>query len=92
MDINTSSSTFQSKMNGIFVCSHYNLMINGRFSINLYFIFQIIVHHPEQYPNSGYFIPTATQTSVVIKPSYSYATDTVKKLSTEDRQCVYEVN
>ena len=48
----------------------------------------IVVQHPDQWPNSGIFIPTGSQTAVVIKPTFSYTTDDVRRLSPEQRQCL----
>lgn len=48
----------------------------------------IIVQHPDQWPNSGQFVPSGSQTAVVIKPTYSYTTDDVRRLSPEERQCL----
>lgn len=48
----------------------------------------IIVQHPDQWPNSGQFIPAGSQTAVVIKPTYSYTTEDVRSLSPDQRQCL----
>lgn len=48
----------------------------------------VIVQHPDQWPNSGFFIPSSSQTSVVIKPIYSYTTKDVRRLTPEERQCL----
>lgn len=48
----------------------------------------VIISHPDQWPNSAYFVPGKSQTSFVIKPTYSYTTDDVRKLRPEQRQCL----
>lgn len=48
----------------------------------------IIVQHPDQWPNYGHFVPTGSQTAVVIKSTYSYTTEDVRRLSPEQRQCL----
>lgn len=48
----------------------------------------IMVNHPDQWPNSGLFVPGKSQTSVNIKPTYSYTTDDVRKLRPDQRQCL----
>lgn len=48
----------------------------------------IIVQHPDQWPNSGQFVPSGSTTSVIIKPTYSYTTDDVRRLSPDQRQCL----
>lgn len=48
----------------------------------------VIVQHPEQWPNSGYFIPSSSQTTIAIKPTYSYTTADVRRLTPEERQCL----
>lgn len=49
-----------------------------------------IIHHPYEWPNNGYYIPSGTTTSIVIKPTYSYTTPDVSRLSPEERQCIME--
>lgn len=51
----------------------------------------IMVHDPEQWPNSGYFIPSSTMTAIVIKPIYSYATTDVRRLTVKQRKCYFPV-
>lgn len=51
--------------------------------------FQIMVHHPMQWPDYAYFIPAGTQTTVVIKPTFSYTTSDVSWLSISDRECLF---
>lgn len=48
----------------------------------------IIVQHPDQWPNSGQFVPSGSQTAIVIKPTFSYTTEDVRRLSPEERQCL----
>jgi acid-sensing ion channel, other len=48
----------------------------------------VIVQHPNQWPNAGIFVPSGTQTSIVIKPTFSYTTEDVKRLTPEQRQCL----
>lgn len=48
----------------------------------------VIVHHPSQWPNSGYFVPSGSTTSIVIKPTYSYTTNDVRRLDPNQRQCL----
>lgn len=52
----------------------------------------IMLHDPEQWPYNGYFIPTATMTAVVIKPTFSYATNDVRRLTPHQRKCYFPVN
>lgn len=47
-----------------------------------------IVQHPNQWPNSGVFIPTGSTAAVVIKPTVSYTTDDVRQLAPAVRQCL----
>jgi len=51
-----------------------------------------MVNHPSAWPNSAYFIPRGTSTAVIIKPTYSYSTSDVKRLSPIERQCLYPVS
>lgn len=48
---------------------------------------QVIVHHPMQWPNSANFIPAGTMTSIVVKPTYSYATARVARWTPVKRDC-----
>lgn len=48
----------------------------------------VIVQHPFQWPNSGQFVPTGSQTGIVVKPTYSYTTEDVRRLDPQDRQCL----
>lgn len=48
----------------------------------------IIVQHPDQWPNSGSFVPAPSQTAIVIKPTFSYTTADVRRLTPEARQCL----
>lgn len=48
----------------------------------------VVVQHPNQWPNSGYFVPAGSHTAVVIKPTYSYTTEDVRRLTPEERQCL----
>lgn len=48
----------------------------------------VMVQHPNQWPNNGIFITTGSHTSVVIKPTFSYTTEDVKRLTPEERQCL----
>lgn len=65
--------------------------IKINYSLYLHMRFQAIVHHPLQWPDSAYFIPTGTKTTIVIKPAYSYATPEVNRLPLEDRECLFPV-
>lgn len=48
----------------------------------------IVVQHPDQWPNSGHFIPTGSQTAVTIKPTVSVITDDVQRMKPEEKQCL----
>lgn len=48
----------------------------------------VVVQHPDQWPNSGHFIPTGSQTGVTIKPTLSVITDDVKRMKPEEKQCL----
>lgn len=49
-----------------------------------------MVNHPMQWPsNNKYFIPAGAHTNVVIKPTFSYATNDVKRLAFGDRNCLF---
>lgn len=48
----------------------------------------IIVQHPDEWPNSGQFVPSGSQTAIVVKPTYSYTTEDVRRLEPEERQCL----
>lgn len=50
-----------------------------------------MANHPFSWPGSAYFVPKGTSTAVIIKPSYSYTTVDVKRLSPLERQCLYPV-
>ena len=49
-----------------------------------------IIHHPFEWPNNGHYIPSGTTTSIVIKPTYSYTTPDVSRLSPDERQCIMD--
>lgn len=49
-----------------------------------------IIHHPFEWPNNGYYIPSGTTTSIVIKPTYSYTTPDVSRLRPDERQCIMD--
>lgn len=53
---------------------------------------KVIVHHPLQWPSEAHFIPPGTTTSIVIKPTYSYITSRVERLSPSERACLYPVS
>lgn len=53
--------------------------------------FMVAVHSPMVWPNSARFIPTGSITAVVIKPTYSYTTSDVRRLTPEVRECLYAV-
>lgn len=55
------------------------------------FNLEIIITHPQQWPNTANFVPSPSTSSIVIKPSYSYTTPAVHGLMEAERQCVYEV-
>lgn len=48
----------------------------------------IIVQHPDQWPNSGQFVPSGSQTAIIVKPTYSYTTEDVRRLKPAERQCL----
>lgn len=51
-----------------------------------------MANHPFSWPGSAFFVPKGTSTAVNIKPSYSYTTSDVQRLTPADRQCLYPVN
>lgn len=54
-----------------------------------YVRFQLMVHHPMQWPYSKHIIPAGAHANVVIKPTFSYATPDVKRLAIGDRNCLF---
>ncbi|KAG5683041.1 hypothetical protein PVAND_012348 [Polypedilum vanderplanki] len=49
---------------------------------------KVIVVHPNQWPNTGNFIPSGSTTSITIRPTFFYTTDDVRNLEPDDRQCL----
>ena len=93
IEINAAASNSGSTLNGVVVRIIYEIIFYCKlnFFIETKNLFQMVLHHPLEWPNSGYFIPGGSSTSVILKPTYSYTTADVKRLSTQQRQCIYEV-
>lgn len=91
MEVNINDST---KIKGIKSRSGILVNICNNFTIrkplHIWLIrFQLMVHHPMQWPDNKYFIPAGAYTNVVIKPSFSYATRDVNRLAVCDRNCLF---
>lgn len=53
---------------------------------------QLDVNHPLQWPNSAQFVPSRTQATIVVKPTFSYTVSAVYALPVQDRECLFPVS
>lgn len=49
-----------------------------------------IIASPYEWPSYGYIIPSGSNTGVMVRPTYSYATDNVAALDVMERQCLFD--
>ncbi|XP_055711492.1 sodium channel protein Nach-like [Phlebotomus papatasi] len=49
----------------------------------------VIVHHPYEWPQQAKFIPEGTGISIGIQPTAFYASSDVRRLTSTERQCIY---
>lgn len=49
----------------------------------------VAITNPWEWPSSAYMIPGGTNTGIMIRPTYSYATDSVLSLTVSERKCLF---
>lgn len=50
----------------------------------------LMISNPFEWPSFGYIIPAGSSTAVMIRPTYSYATDNVAALEILQRNCLFD--